>query len=148
MLIFYKIYKNFIAITKYYLYSPCCTISLNCSFLWLHSIQFSLSIIVLMDTTHLHVLAIVINAAVNTRVYISFKLIFFWIYIPRNEIAVSYVSSIFRFFFFFFFWETSTIFHSGCISLHSHHHCMRVSFPLHAHRHLVFFFLFCFFFFF
>ena len=56
----------------------------------------SLSISLLMDIGHLgcfHVLAIVNRAAMNIQVHVSFHIIIFSRYIPRNGIARSYGST-------------------------------------------------------
>ena len=44
-----------------------------------------------------HVLAIVNSAAMNTRVHVSFQMMFFSGYVPRSGIAGSYDSSVFSF---------------------------------------------------
>ena len=80
-----------------------------------------------------HVLATVNSAAVNIGVRVSFSVLISSGYMPESGIAGSYggfIPSFLR--------SHHTIFHSGCISLHSQWQCKSVPFTPQPLQHLLF----------
>ena len=78
-----------------------------------------------------HILAIVNNASMNIRVYISFQTSVF-IYFGgknRSEIAGLYDSFIFN-----FFRNYHTVFHSSCTNVYSQRRCMKIPFTPHSYH--------------
>jgi len=85
-----------------------------------------------MHLSQFHTLAIVNSVSMSNGIQVYLSILVFSGYMPRSGIAGSYggfIPSFLR--------NIYTIFHSGCINLHSHQQCKSIPFCPHPFHHLL-----------
>ena len=81
-----------------------------------------------------HILAIVNSAAVNNGIHVSFSILVSSGHMPRSGIPVCFYGAFIP----SFLKNLQTVFHSGCINLHSRPQCKSILFSSHPLQHLLF----------